>query len=84
MSDNLRRYRAIRAALLQGYPGQPTGRAWRCWGYTVHSGRIAHIPPNCVVALLRPRREVSSGDPMDMAPSCEVRFRAIHHEALSS
>src|SRR5215468_236657 len=24
MSDNLRRYRAIRAALLQGYPGQPT------------------------------------------------------------
>ena len=25
MSDNLRRYRAIRAALLQGYPGQPTG-----------------------------------------------------------
>ena len=25
MSDNLRRYRAIRAALIQGYPGQPTG-----------------------------------------------------------
>ena len=25
MSDNLRRYRAIRDALLQGYPGQPTG-----------------------------------------------------------
>jgi Transposase DDE domain len=25
MSDHLRRYRAIRAALLQGYPGQPTG-----------------------------------------------------------
>jgi Transposase DDE domain len=25
MSDNLRRYRAIRTALLQGYPGQPTG-----------------------------------------------------------
>lgn len=25
MSDNLRRYRAIRAALLQGYPSQPTG-----------------------------------------------------------
>ena len=25
MSDNLRRYRAIRAALLQGYPAQPTG-----------------------------------------------------------
>jgi Transposase DDE domain len=25
MSDNLRRYRAIRAALLQGYPDQPTG-----------------------------------------------------------
>ena len=25
MSDNLRRYRAIRAALTQGYPGQPTG-----------------------------------------------------------
>ena len=26
MSDNLRRYRAIRDALTQGYPGQPTGR----------------------------------------------------------
>ena len=25
MCDNFRRYRAIRAALLQGYPGQPTG-----------------------------------------------------------
>ena len=25
MSDNLRRYRAIRDALTQGYPGQPTG-----------------------------------------------------------
>ena len=25
MSDNLRRYRAIRDALLQGYPGQSTG-----------------------------------------------------------
>ncbi len=25
MSDNLRRYRAIRNALIQWYPGQPTG-----------------------------------------------------------
>jgi hypothetical protein len=25
MSDNRRRYRAIRAALIQGYPDQPTG-----------------------------------------------------------
>jgi hypothetical protein len=25
MRDNLRRYRAIRDALTQGYPGQPTG-----------------------------------------------------------
>ena len=29
MSDNLRRYRAIRHALAQGYPGEPTGRATR-------------------------------------------------------
>jgi hypothetical protein len=29
MSDNLRRYRAIRAALRQGYPGQPTGTVAR-------------------------------------------------------
>jgi hypothetical protein len=29
MSDNLRRYRAIRDALLQGYPGQPTGTVTR-------------------------------------------------------
>lgn len=29
MSDNLRRYRAIRAALLQGYPAQPTGTVAR-------------------------------------------------------
>src|SRR5438876_8081283 len=26
MSDNLRQYRAIRDALIQGYPGEPTGR----------------------------------------------------------
>ena len=29
MSDNLRRYRAIHAALTQGYPGQPTGTVAR-------------------------------------------------------
>ena len=29
MSDNLRRYRAIRDALLQGYPGQSTGMVAR-------------------------------------------------------
>src|SRR5206468_460844 len=29
MSDNLRRYRAIRDALTQGYPGQPTGTVAR-------------------------------------------------------
>jgi hypothetical protein len=29
MSDNLRRYRAIRDALTQGYPGQPTGQVAR-------------------------------------------------------
>ena len=29
MRDNLRRYRAIRAALIQGYPGQPTGTVAR-------------------------------------------------------
>ena len=29
MSDNLRQYRAIRAALIQGYPGEPTGRLVR-------------------------------------------------------
>jgi hypothetical protein len=29
MSDNLRQYRAIRTALIQGYPGEPTGRLVR-------------------------------------------------------
>ena len=29
MSDNLRRYRAIRDALTQGYPGQPPGAVAR-------------------------------------------------------
>ena len=29
MSDNLRRYRAIRDALIQYYPGQPTGTVTR-------------------------------------------------------
>src|SRR5438105_15175662 len=29
MSDNLRRYRAIRDALTQGYPGQPAGTVAR-------------------------------------------------------
>jgi hypothetical protein len=31
MSDNLRRYRAIRDALCQWYPGQPTGTVARHW-----------------------------------------------------
>src|SRR5918911_5203166 len=31
MSDNLRQYRAIRNALLQGYPGEPAGRLARHW-----------------------------------------------------
>ena len=31
MRDNLRRYRAIRDALTQGYPGQPTGTVSRHW-----------------------------------------------------
>ena len=31
MRDNLRRYRAIRDALTQGYPGQPTGTVPRHW-----------------------------------------------------
>jgi len=29
MSDNLRKYRAIRDAFIQGYPGQPTGTVAR-------------------------------------------------------
>ena len=29
MHDNLRQYRAIRAALIQGYPGEPPGRLVR-------------------------------------------------------
>ena len=29
MSDNLRQYRAIRAALRQAYPGEPQGRCAR-------------------------------------------------------
>ena len=29
MSDNLRQYRAIRDALTQGYPGEPTGHVAR-------------------------------------------------------
>ena len=31
MSDNLRRYRAIRDAFIQGYPGQPSGIVARHW-----------------------------------------------------
>ena len=34
MSDNLRRYRAIRAALMQAYPTPPTGNVAR----HLHSG----------------------------------------------
>jgi len=62
MGDNLRRYRAIRAALIQGYLGQPTGRAWRCWRYTVHSGRMAHIPLPLVVERVTAHRKTSAGE----------------------
>ena len=62
MSDNLRRYRALRAPLIQEYPDQPTGRAWRCWGYTVHSGRMAHIPLPLVVERVTAHRKASAGE----------------------
>jgi hypothetical protein len=41
MSDNLRRYRAIREALTQWYPGQPTGKVAR--HLTTLAARISGI-----------------------------------------
>jgi hypothetical protein len=49
MRDNLRQYRAIRAALLQGYPGEPQGLWRRGLPLRVEGGvRCLTNPPDTV------------------------------------
>jgi hypothetical protein len=82
MSDHLRRYRAIRAALRQGYPGQPTGRARRCRGSTVHSGRKAYIPPHLSLTPTRAlSRAISTAGAVQMKENSAFSS-VIEHDSL--
>jgi hypothetical protein len=66
MSDNLRRYRAIRAALLQGYPGQPTGTIAR------HLTTLAALMSGIVGSKSTPLPHIATKVPDGTKPESRV------------
>ncbi|HEX6825102.1 MAG TPA: transposase [Nitrospiraceae bacterium] len=67
MSDNLRRYRAIRAALLQGYPGQPTGTITR------HLTTLAALISGIVGSKSTQLPHIATKVPDDTKPESRVK-----------
>src|SRR5688500_8400192 len=59
MRDNLRQYRAIREALLQGYPGEPTGLLAR--HLTTLAARISGIVASTSTQLPKIAAKVPEG-----------------------
>jgi Transposase DDE domain len=67
MSDNLRQYRAIRAALTQGYPGEPTGRRAR------HLATLAAFISGIVASKSTQLPQVASNVPDGTKPESRVK-----------
>jgi hypothetical protein len=67
MSDNLRRYRAIRDALTQGYPGQPTGPVAR------HLTTLAALLSGIVGSKSTQRPSVATKIPDGTKPESRVK-----------
>ena len=78
MSDNLRRYRAIRDALTQGYPGQPTGTVPR------HLTTLAALISGIVAGKRTPLPPIATKVPESQKPESRVkRFaRWLDHERI--
>ncbi len=66
MRDNLRRYRAIRDALTQGYPGQPTGTVPR------HLTTLAALLSGIVGSKSTPLPSVATTIPDGTTPESRV------------
>ena len=67
MSDNLRQYRAIRDALTQGYPGEPTGRLAR------HLATLAAFISGIVASKSTQLPKVASHVPDGTKPESRVK-----------
>ena len=67
MSDNLRQYRAIREALLQGYPGQPPGQRAR------HVVTLAALLSGMVASKSTPWPKIASQVPNGTQPESRVK-----------
>ena len=78
MSDNLRRYRAIRNALTQGYPGEPTGHVAR------HLTTLAALISGIVGSKSTQLPQIATKVPAGTKPESRVkRFtRWLHNERL--
>ena len=78
MSDNLRRYRAIRDALTQGYPGQPTGTVPR------HLTTLAALISGIVAGKRTQLPPIATKVPESHKPESRVtRFaRWLDHERI--
>ena len=67
MSDNLRQYRAIRAALTQGYPGEPTGRVAQ------HMATLAALISGIVASKSTQLPKVAAHVPAGAQPESRVK-----------
>src|SRR5918911_1383840 len=67
MSDNLRQYRAIRTALLQGYPREPTGRVAR------HVATLAALISGIVASKSTQLPQVAAHVPAGAQPESRVK-----------
>jgi hypothetical protein len=78
MSDNLRRYRAIRNALTQGYPGEPTGHVAR------HLTTLAALISGIVGSKSTQLPQIATKVPTGTKPESRVkRFtRWLHNDRL--
>ena len=78
MSDNLRRYRAIRDAFTQWYPGQPTGSIAR------HLTTLAALIRGTVGSKSPQRPSIATKSPADARPESRVKrlTRWLDHARL--
>ena len=77
MSDNLRRYRAIRDALIQWYPGQPTGTVAR------HLTTLAALISGIVGSKSTQLPSVATKIPDGSTTSTSWRRCTLYHMSIS-
>jgi hypothetical protein len=79
MRDNLRQYRAIRAALIQGYPGEPKGQCAR------HLGTLAALMSGIVASQSTPLPQVAAQVPDGTKPESRGKHfaRYLHNDTVT-